>query len=65
MTETEKKEFLNEVANFWRYKGNMERYTSFDNEKLREADTILQAHWVNYKVAISMLDSRVAEILDK
>jgi hypothetical protein len=59
---TEDKEFLKECSWFWQNKGDIERYIGFDREKLRRLDPILHAHWINYKVAISMLNSRATEI---
>lgn len=57
----EDRKFLGDIAYFWRQKGDIERYTHFDLERLRKLDPIMHTHWVNYKVAMSMLDSRSKE----
>lgn len=59
----EDKEFLQDISYFWKFKGDIERFTGYDLERLKKLDPIFAQHWVNYKVAMSMLNSKADEYL--
>lgn len=63
MTEEEKAEFLSNIAYFWHEKGDMERYTGFSMEKLREAAPALADAYERYKSADETLNIMIGRYL--
>lgn len=55
----EREEMLNMITYFWQEKGNLERWTGFDREKIAaEFPEVLKA-WDDYKTAGKVMDAVV------
>jgi hypothetical protein len=56
------KRFLQDCCYFWLEKGDMERFTGFDMERLRKLDPMLAERWKNYQTAVELLNIRATDI---
>lgn len=59
----EDKQFLQDISYFWKFKGDAERFTGFDLERFQKLDPVFAQQWIDYKVTISMLNSKADKYL--
>ena len=56
MDEEEKARFISDIKYFWNEKGDLERYSEYSPEKLREADPVIANVYEQYKAANETLE---------
>jgi hypothetical protein len=56
MSEEEKARFLSNIKYYWQEKGDIERYSDYTPEALREADPVLASAYENYKIATETIN---------
>lgn len=54
--------FLDNCCFFWKEKGNMERYTGFDAQRLLSLDPQLYLMWQQYKTSVANLNKYISSV---
>lgn len=62
MSKEEKQAFMSSIEYFWTEYGDIERFSDYSPEKLREVDPVIANAYEQYKLAKQILDRLVKEI---